>query len=199
MNGVLTGGSMKTKLIITLAVLGFAALIGIRIATYQPEDEVDIEDALAISAYVYDDTATPDKLVGVDSPPMSLTQLELGVRRYTAFVDEMENINLRFDFDGGTIEVASEAPVGLRGRLLGASARSEAERAGRRLHCNQSDIVRTRIPRIRLRRPRLGHERKLRRTRAYTRRPRVQARRPAVAARHRRDKTDAARISGFAG
>ena len=100
---------MKTKLIITLAVLGFAALIGIRIATYQPEDEVDIEDALAISAYVYDDTATPDKLVGVDSPPMSLTQLELGVRRYTAFVDEMENINLRFDFDGGTIEVASEA------------------------------------------------------------------------------------------
>ena len=78
---------MKTKLIITLAVLGFAALIGIRIATYQPEEEVNIKDALAISAYVFDDTATPDKLVGVDSPPMSLTQPETGVRRLTDFAD----------------------------------------------------------------------------------------------------------------
>lgn len=100
---------MKTKLIITLAILGFAALIGIRIVTYQPEEEVDIKDALAISAYVFDDTATPDKLVGADSPQMSFSRLELGEKRYTAFTSEMENINLRFDFDGGTIEVESEA------------------------------------------------------------------------------------------
>ena len=100
---------MKTKLIIAFAVLGFAALIGIRIATYQPEEEVDIKDALAISAYVFDDTATPEKLADSEKPSMSFGQLELGEKRYTAFTSAMENINLRFDFDGGTIEVESEA------------------------------------------------------------------------------------------
>lgn len=100
---------MKTKLIITLAVLGFAALIGIRIATYQPEDEVDIEDALAIFAYVYDDIATPETLADGEYVPASLVKLELGETRYTGFNLEMENINLQFDFDGGTIEVESEA------------------------------------------------------------------------------------------
>ena len=100
---------MKTKLIITLAVLGFAALIGIRIATYQPEDEVDIEDALAIFAYVYDDTATPENLADGEYIPASFEKLELGKTWYTGFNLEMENINLQFDFDGGTIEVESEA------------------------------------------------------------------------------------------
>ena len=100
---------MKTKLIITLAVLGFAALIGIRIATYQPEDEVDIEDALAIFAYVYDDTATPEKLADGEYIPASFEKLELGETWYTGFNLEMENINLQFDFDGGTVEVESEA------------------------------------------------------------------------------------------
>lgn len=100
---------MKTKLIITLAVLGFAALIIVRIAIHEPEEEVNIKDALAISAYVYNDTATPEKLAGADSPQMSFSRLELGEKRYTAFTSEMENINLRFDFDGGTIEVESEA------------------------------------------------------------------------------------------
>ena len=100
---------MKTKLIITLAVLGFAALIVARIAIHEPEEEVNIKDALAIFAYVYDDTATPEKLADGDSPPMSFGQLELGEKRYTAFTSAMENINLRFDFDGGIIEVESEA------------------------------------------------------------------------------------------
>ncbi len=100
---------MKTKLIITLAVLGFAALIGIRIATYQPEEEVDIKDALVISAYVYDDTATPEKLADGEYIPASFEKLVLGEVRYTGFNLEMENINLQFDFDGGTIEVESEA------------------------------------------------------------------------------------------
>lgn len=100
---------MKTKLIITLAVLGFAALIGIRIATYQPEDEVDIEDALAIFAYVFDDSATPEKLADGEYIPASFDKLVLGEVRYTGFNLEMENINLQFDFDGGTIEVESEA------------------------------------------------------------------------------------------
>lgn len=100
---------MKTKLIITLAVLGFAALIGIRIATYQPEDELNIEDTLAIFAYVYDDTATPEKLADGEYIPASFVKLELGEVRYTGFNLEMENINLQFDFDGGTIEVESEA------------------------------------------------------------------------------------------
>ena len=100
---------MKTKLIITLAVLGFAALIGIRIATYQPEEEVDIKDALAISAYVFDDSATPEKLADGEYIPASFDKLVLGEVRYTGFNLEMENINLQFDFDGGTIEVESEA------------------------------------------------------------------------------------------
>ena len=100
---------MKTKLIITLAVLGFAALIVARIAIHEPAEEFDIDEALIISAYVYNDTATPEKLAGGDSPPMSFGQLELGEKRYTAFTSAMENINLRFDFDGGIIEVESEA------------------------------------------------------------------------------------------
>ena len=100
---------MKTKLIITLAVLGFAALIGIRIATYQPEEEVDIKDALVISAYVYNDTATPEKLADGEYIPASFDKLVLGEVRYTGFNLEMENINLQFDFDGGTIEVENEA------------------------------------------------------------------------------------------
>ena len=100
---------MKTKLIITLAVLGFATLIGIRIAIHEPEDEVNIEDALVISTYVFDETATPETLADGEYVPASLVKLELGETRYTGFNLEMENINLQFDFDGGTIEVESEA------------------------------------------------------------------------------------------
>lgn len=100
---------MKTKLIITLAVLGFAALIIVRIAIHEPEDEVDIEDALVISAYVFDDSATPEKLADGEYIPASFDKLELGETWYTGFNLEMENINLQFDFDGGTIEVESEA------------------------------------------------------------------------------------------
>ena len=100
---------MKTKLIITLAVLGFAALIIVRIAIHEPEEEVDIEDALVISAYVFDDSATPEKLADGEYIPASFDKLVLGEVRYTGFNLEMENINLQFDFDGGTIEVESEA------------------------------------------------------------------------------------------
>lgn len=100
---------MKTKLIITLAVLGFATLIIVRIAIHEPEDEVDIEDALAIFAYVYNDTATPEKLADGEYIPASFDKLVLGEVRYTGFNLEMENINLQFDFDGGIIEVESEA------------------------------------------------------------------------------------------
>ena len=100
---------MKTKLIITLAVLGFAALIVARIAIHEPAEEFDIDEALIISAYVYNDTATPEKLADGEYIPASFEKLELGKTWYTGFNLEMENINLQFDFDGGTIEVESEA------------------------------------------------------------------------------------------
>ncbi len=100
---------MKTKLIITLAVLGFAALIVVRIAIHEPAEEFDIDEALIISAYVYNDTATPEKLADGEYIPASFEKLELGKTWYTGFNLEMENINLQFDFDGGTIEVESEA------------------------------------------------------------------------------------------
>lgn len=100
---------MKTKLIITLAVLGFAALIVARIAIHEPAKEFDIDEALIISAYVYDDTATPEKLADGEYIPASFEKLELGETWYTGFNLEMENINLQFDFDGGTIEVENEA------------------------------------------------------------------------------------------
>ena len=100
---------MKTKLIITLAVLGFAALIVARIAIHEPAEEFDIDEALIISAYVYDDTATPEKLADGEYIPASFEKLELGETWYTGFNLEMENINLQFDFDGGTIEVENEA------------------------------------------------------------------------------------------
>lgn len=100
---------MKTKLIIALAVLGFASLIIIRIIINEPAEEFDIDEALIISAYVYNDTATPEKLADGEYIPASFEKLELGKTWYTGFNLEMENINLQFDFDGGTIEVESEA------------------------------------------------------------------------------------------
>ena len=89
--------------------LGFAALIIVRIVIHEPEDEFDIKDALVISAYVYNDSATPETLANSEYIPASFEKLELGETWYTGFNIGMENINLQFDFDGGTIEVESEA------------------------------------------------------------------------------------------
>ena len=101
---------MKAKIIFASILLGFATLIVVRISINQPKQEFNINETLIISAYVYGESTTVDMLANGETSSLILKQLELGKMWYTGFDnDNLENINFRFLFDGGTIEVESEA------------------------------------------------------------------------------------------